>query len=256
MYVYLTSSINGITSSLFDIRLADLHRNLFRSDVLVVYHPPILVSPSTHPLLLSTPTQPVSETAVRELTAQIETDIRSGTLYAPSWLFIRLGNSARRLYAPLGTALSLGEHVRLTKQFVELFVGREGEEKSEVVATLGRDLKIYQDLLYLHGIKDDRVRNVRMLRRTTLYKRLLVRSVAAIGFMLLSAPGILLLWSPIFVVTRYMSEKAKKTGPVFDTYDEVSWSFFKHSFLSTFSYPFRFIELTPLPASSVVRSLK
>lgn len=47
----------------------------------------------------------------------------------------------------------------------------------------------YQDLLYLHGVKDDRVRNPRMLRRSTLWKRLLVRIVGAVFLFVISIPG-------------------------------------------------------------------
>ena len=50
--------------------------------------------------------------------------IRSGTLDAPSWRYIRTANTARRLYAPLGTRLGLGDHVRLTQRFVDVFAGK------------------------------------------------------------------------------------------------------------------------------------
>ena len=60
-----------------------------------------------------------------------------------------------------------------------------------------------------------------MLRRRTLWKRLIVRLLGAAALLVISLPG-LALWLPIFVVTRIQSEKQKKSGPVFDTYDEVS----------------------------------
>lgn len=59
-----------------------------------------------------------------------------------------------------------------------------------------------------------------MLRRRTLWKRLLVRVFGAAFLLLISLPG-LALWIPIFLITRIQSEKQKRTGPVFDTYDEV-----------------------------------
>lgn len=94
----------------------DLHRNLFRSDVLVTFHPPLLVSSTTHPGLATTP---ASEPSIRSLTSSIASSIRSGILDAPSWSLLRCAHTARRLYAPLGTKLGLGEHVRLTQRFVE-----------------------------------------------------------------------------------------------------------------------------------------
>lgn len=98
------------------VSITYLHRNLFRSDVLVTFNPPILVSAATHPGLA---TVPASESAIRSLTTTISRDIRSGILDSPSWSVLRAAHTARRLYAPLGTKLALGEHVRLTQRFVE-----------------------------------------------------------------------------------------------------------------------------------------
>lgn len=60
-----------------------------------------------------------------------------------------------------------------------------------------------------------------MLRRRTLYKRLLVRLTGSLFLFLISIPG-LILWSPVFYIAHTQSEKQKRTGPVFDTYDEVA----------------------------------
>lgn len=51
------------------------------------------------------------------------------------------------------------------------------------------DFAALQDLLYLHGVKDDRVRNPRMLLRSTLLKRLLVRVAGAAFLFVISLPG-------------------------------------------------------------------
>lgn len=120
-----------------------LHRNLFRSDVLVTFHPPIYVSAATHPDLVikavadragsqrppdGTASPDAHERAVRSLTASIGASIRSGILDAPSWSTIRLANTCRRLYAPLGTRLTLGDHCRLTQRFVDALCGRRAEK--------------------------------------------------------------------------------------------------------------------------------
>ncbi|KAK4705015.1 hypothetical protein P7C70_g1191, partial [Phenoliferia sp. Uapishka_3] len=102
-----------------------LHRNLFRSDVLVTFHPPIKVSATLYPGLVGTPTTVADYEAVRRLTSTMGREIRSGTLDAPSWTYIRTANTARRLYAPLGTRLGLGDHVRLTQRFVDAFAGKK-----------------------------------------------------------------------------------------------------------------------------------
>lgn len=64
-----------------------------------------------------------------------------------------------------------------------------------------------------------------MLRRRTLWKRLFVRLFGAAFLFVVSLPG-LALWMPIFFISKLQSEKQKKTGPVFDTYDEVRCSCF------------------------------
>jgi hypothetical protein len=79
---------------------------------------------------------------VKQLTKDMEEQIRGGTLDAPSWEILRIGlksphlhisgdssdpaaRVAQRLYAPLGTELSLGEYVRLTQRFVDLFAHKK-----------------------------------------------------------------------------------------------------------------------------------
>lgn len=80
----------------------------------------------------------------------MEEQIRGGTLDAPSWEILRVGTSplyniltiartAQRLYAPLGTNLSLGEYVRLTQRFVDLFA-----HKKQRIPSMGLTPKIEQ----------------------------------------------------------------------------------------------------------------
>lgn len=125
-----------------------LHRNLFRSDVLVTFHPPMYISAASHPDLVLKPSSTDSsnhasiadphERAIRALTASIGASIRAGILDAPSWAVIRLANTCRRLYAPLGTRLTLGDHVRLTQRFVDALCGRRAEKTwDEIVRTQG-----------------------------------------------------------------------------------------------------------------------
>lgn len=65
------------------------------------------------------------------------------------------------------------------------------------------------------------MRDKRMGRRRTLYKRLLVRAIGA-GFLgALAMPG-MILWAPIFLIAKVQADRVKRTGPEFDTWDEVS----------------------------------
>ena len=47
--------------------------------------------------------------------------ISYGTLDAPSWRLIRNAKLAARMYAPLGTQMSLGDYVRIVRTFLEAF---------------------------------------------------------------------------------------------------------------------------------------
>lgn len=134
---------------------------------------------------------------------------------------------------PLGTKMSLGDHVRVTRIFVEALKdfdrmgdksSREGEkveytEEDVKLLQLRRDLQIYQDQLSRWGIKDDRIRQP--LARRTIASRLLIRFIWSIFLFTISLPG-LFLWLPVFCTTFYAVHNFKKTGPIWDTWDEIA----------------------------------
>jgi glycerol-3-phosphate O-acyltransferase/dihydroxyacetone phosphate acyltransferase len=81
--------------------------------------------------------------------------ISSGTFDSPSWDLVRTSKLAARIYAPLGTQMSLGDHVRLSCTFLEAFKGSPTDEgtaektsSDEIHAneaereTLRKDLKV------------------------------------------------------------------------------------------------------------------
>lgn len=178
---------------------------------------------------------------IRALTATIQSQISSGTVDAPSWDLIRSSKLATSIYAPLGTNMSLGDYVRVCRRFVEAFKWAEAEGKLEpgtgfissseeeeedvvktrveLVNTLRRDLKSYQDQLARLGIKDDRVR--RPIPRRTILKRIILRLFWIIILFTISLPGFVL-WTPVFLTTRYYTSLHTRTGPVWDTYDEIA----------------------------------
>lgn len=54
----------------------------------------------------------------------MQSQISSGTIYAPNWNTVRVAKLAARMYAPLGTRMTLGDHVRVTRVFADTFSGR------------------------------------------------------------------------------------------------------------------------------------
>ncbi|SJK97467.1 uncharacterized protein ARMOST_00719 [Armillaria ostoyae] len=201
-----------------------MHRQHFRSDVLVTFHPPMKFTPKDNPELL----EPVDYTHIRSVTSDIHRQISSGTFDSPSWNLIRTSKLAARIYAPLGTHMSLGDHVRVARTFLEAFKSADSgttegvadqEQDSEELLPLLNDLKSYQDRLSHWGIKDDRIK--RPLPRHTILYRMTIRFSWASLLLSLSFPG-LLLWTPVFLTTFYAVHEFKKTGPIFDTWDEIA----------------------------------
>jgi glycerol-3-phosphate O-acyltransferase / dihydroxyacetone phosphate acyltransferase len=63
----------------------------------------------------------VNHDNIRHVTTQMHRQIATGTFDAPSWDLIRAAKTATPIYAPLGTAMSLGDYVRVTRTFLEVF---------------------------------------------------------------------------------------------------------------------------------------
>ncbi|THH02086.1 hypothetical protein EW026_g742 [Hermanssonia centrifuga] len=218
--------------SLLTCSITYMHRQHFRSDVLVTFHPPIKVTPRRNPELLA----PVNFNDIRSLTAKMHHEISSGTLSAPSWRLIRNAKLAARIYAPLGTEMSLGDYVRVVISFQEAFklaeaphiesssdgeanLSDSGEALDARIISLGSSLKHYQDELVRWGVKDDRIR--RPLRRRVIIYRMSVRLLWSIFLFSISFPG-LFLWLPVFITTFIAVREFKRTGPIWDTWDEIA----------------------------------
>ncbi|KAG8984188.1 hypothetical protein FRB94_006279 [Tulasnella sp. JGI-2019a] len=102
--------------------LTYVHRQSFRSDVLVSFNPPIRLTVKDTPLLVATPEKPVVPfEAIRSLTSFMHAQLVSNTIEAPSWDLVRTGKAAARIYVPLGTRMRLGDWVRVVARFVEGF---------------------------------------------------------------------------------------------------------------------------------------
>lgn len=110
-----------------------LHREKFRSDVLITFHPPIVLTPQNDANLFS-PNKEERTEAINKLTELLESTVRSNLLDAQDWDTVRVGHVARKIYAGhLGTRISLGQYVRLTRKFVAAF-----SHHQQVVTTNGK----------------------------------------------------------------------------------------------------------------------
>ncbi|CCA72258.1 probable glycerol-3-phosphate O-acyltransferase (formerly described as CTR1 suppressor protein) [Serendipita indica DSM 11827] len=227
-----------------------MHRERFRSDVLISFNRPLKLRPKEFPQLL----QPVEFSVIRSLTAFLQSQISSGTIDAPTWSTVRIAKLAARMYAPLGTRMTLGDHVRVTKVFADAFAGATPRKWEEVAPEasdwasgksdtstedasidavlsaarestqakrdlLAKDLGEYQDFLSHLGIKDERLR--RAAPRAFLFYRILLRLTWMVVLLTISIPG-LILWAPIYATTSYAVWRFKMSGPIWDTFDEIA----------------------------------
>jgi glycerol-3-phosphate O-acyltransferase/dihydroxyacetone phosphate acyltransferase len=100
---------------------------------------------------------PVDYTHIRSLTSRMHEDISTGTLDSPSWEILRSAKLAARIYAPLGTRMSLGDFVRLVKTYIDAFkttqeavdeADKDHEEERNKAFQLCHDLKVRHTLLH------------------------------------------------------------------------------------------------------------
>ncbi|KAG0235655.1 hypothetical protein BGW42_004894 [Actinomortierella wolfii] len=250
----------GFNLTLLPASINYLHREKFRSDVLVTYHNPIVLTPQQDPELFSDDKQ-VRQEAITKLTSLLENTVRSNLLDAQDWKTVRIGHVARKIYAgQLGTRISLGQYVRLTAKFVTAFgahakslqddkgasTAENGQEKednvintamsentlqtklerrrsketSEFIQKLARDLEAYQNELDFYTLKDYRIAQGKP-PAPVLLSKLFQRSLLACLLATISIPG-LLLWAPVFFAAKYQEKKIREKGPLEDNLDEIA----------------------------------
>ncbi|KAF9337261.1 hypothetical protein BG006_005661 [Podila minutissima] len=226
-----------------------LHREKFRSDVLITFHAPIVLTPQHDANLFSTNKEERTE-AIKKLTELLESTVRSNLLDAQDWGTVRVGHVARKIYAGhLGTRISVGQYVRLTRKFVAAFghhqqVATTNEKKEDgdssgdsdssseqtvngmdheaifKIDTLAKDLAYYQDQLDFYHLKDYRIKQGKPPTKVLLGK-LFQRFLLACLLSTMCIPG-LILWAPVFIAVKYKEKQIRQKGPLEDNLDEIA----------------------------------
>ncbi|KAF9319623.1 hypothetical protein BG003_008579 [Podila horticola] len=226
-----------------------LHREKFRSDVLITFHPPIVLTPQNDANLFS-PNKEERTEAINKLTELLESTVRSNLLDAQDWDTVRVGHVARKIYAGhLGTRISLGQYVRLTRKFVAAFshhqqvvttngkkedgdssgdsdssseqtVNGMDQETIVKIDTLAKDLAYYQDQLDFYHLKDYRIKQGKPPTKVLLGK-LFQRFLLACLLSTICVPG-LILWAPVFIAVKYKEKQIRQKGPLEDNLDEIA----------------------------------
>jgi glycerol-3-phosphate O-acyltransferase / dihydroxyacetone phosphate acyltransferase len=84
--------------------------------------------------------------------------ISSGTIDSPSWDLVRTAKLAARIYAPLGTRMSLGDHIRVVRAFLDAFRDTEDPPNRSETDPVKDNPEIYTMLVDLRG--DLKVREI------------------------------------------------------------------------------------------------
>ncbi|KAG6889421.1 hypothetical protein C0992_005278 [Termitomyces sp. T32_za158] len=127
-----------------------MHRQHFRSDVLVTFHEPLVYRVKDNPEFIA----PVNYNDIRLLTAKMQEIISSGTIDSPTWDLVRTAKTTARIYAPFGTLMSLGDHVRVIRNFIDAL--RPTEKHGSIDVTLSdEDGNVHENIDELKRLRND-----------------------------------------------------------------------------------------------------
>eukprot|EP01063_Lacrimia_lanifica_P009649 TRINITY_DN16583_c0_g1_i1.p1 TRINITY_DN16583_c0_g1~~TRINITY_DN16583_c0_g1_i1.p1 ORF type:complete len:597 (+),score=247.03 TRINITY_DN16583_c0_g1_i1:163-1791(+) len=181
-----------------------VHREKFRSALVVEYGPPVVYSPSHEVLNMED-----SRKAVQRISEEIHEVMSISAHHAEDWGSIRIAHTARNLFAPLGTTMSLPEFVKLTKYWGAAVSVNDPRDRA-----LWDDLSHYQDRLEALGLKDQRISRepesalyIAWCMLLRLFQIVVLAAVCSVGT---------LLWTPVFFLcvkfeATVMKRKKKPT---------------------------------------------
>ncbi len=159
-----------------------IHRHRFRSQVLIEFGEPIVITEQW----VNDYRQDEQET-VRNLTTLLAESMVAVTLNAPDWRTLRFIQTARRLYKPATAELSPSQYIDLSRRFVEGYLLTENDPEMKKFRDAIED---YQSRLDLLGLKDYQLRKRVNTRRAL--RKLLIRSFRMLFLLPLAIPGALL----------------------------------------------------------------
>lgn len=168
--------------SIVPVGLTFLHRQRFRSQVLIHFGEPLSVDAEWRRKYSDAPQE-----TVRELTDELDVHLRALTINAPSWEVLRLMHTARRLYKPEGVYLDLASYAELTRRLSE---GYQKAESEPAMQSMRAQLEAYQARLDALGLEDHHLRADVPIG--SLVFRLLGRLCSALLLLLLAIPGMIL----------------------------------------------------------------
>ena len=180
-----------------------LNREKFRSGLVVEYGPPLVVTPSDD-LMKGTKRE-----CVQKLSEKMQDLMRLSAYHAEDWNTLRIAHTARNIFAPLGTRMTIVEFVNRTKFWATALAVNDPQDP-----TLREDLTAYQNAIEELQVKDQRISRPRASRVWYLWC-MLMRLMQTCVLVLPAAAGVVM-WFPIFYLCKYherhvMQRKKKPT---------------------------------------------
>ena len=171
-----------VTVTIMPCGLNYMHRDRFRSQVLIEFGEPIVIDGDWIAKFNAD-----ERAAVLELTEYLAHSLKAVTLNAPDWSTLRFIQAARRLYKPATAHLTPGTYVELNRRFVKTWE-RSGHEPE--MAAFRAQIEDYQSRLEALGLKDYQLRQKISVGKA--FRRLMGRSLMAMLLLPVAIPGLLL----------------------------------------------------------------
>ena len=216
------------TVHIVPVGLTYTHREKFRSDVCVDVGEPIVVS--VRDLAPSDVTDPEARSAFMRDRARVITDkmadaLTSVSVDSPDFETSRLAMTDTRIFLPLGTRITLKEHVAVLREWVRM-LSPPPPPASPTTPPTEMDAKLkelrgalheYQAMLDAKGVKDERVRRYAFggdrpaPSRAPKWMLVGFRAVSCALLWTLAAPG-LVVWGPVWLAIKYREPKVLAKG--------------------------------------------
>lgn len=159
-----------------------IHRNRFRSQVLIQFGKPITIDNEWLRKF-----DDDEQKAVVELTDRLANALKDVTVNTPDWSTLRFIQSARRLYKPSSVQLTPRQYVELNRRFAKQYIK---ERNNPELQALAADLENYQARLDLLGLKDHQLRQPVTLSHA--FRKIVLRGIMWLALLPLAVPGAIL----------------------------------------------------------------
>jgi glycerol-3-phosphate O-acyltransferase/dihydroxyacetone phosphate acyltransferase len=197
-------STPGLNVKIVPVGMNYFHAHKFRSRALLEFGDPIEISESLVNMYNNSET---TSEAVKILLNEITKGVKAVTVSCPDFSSISVVQAARRLYSNnFSSKLSIASVVEMNRRLLHGYLHYKNEPKIE---KLKNDILKYNEDLKSMRIPDHLVGNTPIKSKLSILGELFQTSSQILILTILALPGIIL-FSPVFIATKKISEKKRK----------------------------------------------